>query len=208
MQPIALRSYAPVAALIGLAIAGTVLYATSERAALLELFSDRWSMRYLSASTFMHGGFLHLLLNAMALHLVGGQMLLPFLRGPRVLALFAAGALAGHLANNLLGEAPAIGISAAVMGMLAFALYPFHKLPMRLMIIHDILRLRPIPLGALAVFIVALDITGIILDWGFFAHWAHLGGFAAGGLAGMVFFRRQLLHRWRMAQIARDSRRR
>ena len=47
--------------------------------------------------------------------------------------------------------------------------------------VHDLLRLPPFPLYGFAEFIVMLDITGLIFSWQHFAHWGHLGGFAAGG---------------------------
>lgn len=102
--------------------------------------------------------------------------------------MFALGAIAGHLANNIFGGAPAIGISAAVLAMLGCALHPFGRLPVKLLLIHDILRLPPFRLSSVAGFIVALDVAGILFGWGFFAHWAHLAGFASGWLYGRFRF--------------------
>ena len=78
---------------------------------------------------------------------------------------------AGTLLNNFLSDAPAIGISAAVLGMLSCALYPYGRAPMKFLFIHDVLRLPPFPLYGVAAFIVMLDIAGVLLGWGYFAHW-------------------------------------
>ena len=56
---------------------------------------------------------------------------------------------AGTLLNNFLSDAPAIGISAAVLGMLSCALYPYGRAPMKFLFIHDVLRLPPFPYTAL-----------------------------------------------------------
>ena len=75
--------------------------------------------------------------------------------------------------------------------MLSCALYPYGRAPMKFLFIHDVLRLPPFPLYGVAAFIVMLDIAGVLLGWGYFAHWAHLGGFAAGGVVGWLIFRRR-----------------
>ena len=100
-------------------------------------------------------------------------LLLPLLSTGQWLWLFGGGALAGHLANNLFGNTPAVGISAAVLAMLGCAIFPFGKMPVKLLLIHDILRLPPFRLSSVAAFFVALDIIGIIFNWHFFAHKAH-----------------------------------
>ena len=155
------------------------------------MLKSRWSPQYLLLATFMHAGLWHALLNTAGLFFIGGQMLLPHLGARRWTLLFAAGALAGHLANNILGGAPAVGISAAVLSMLGCAIFPYGSMPVKLLLIHDILRLPPFRLSSVAGFVVALDIAGILLGWSFFAHWAHLAGFATGAAYGYLKFRRR-----------------
>ena len=170
-------------------IVGTLLFATGNEW-LYRILTDRWTLQYLLLSPFMHAGLIHMILNIMGLHFIGGQMLLRLIGEKWFLLLFVVSALAGILFNNFLSGTPAIGISAAVLGMLSCALYPYGRAPMKILFIHDVLRLPPFPLYGVAAFIVMLDIAGVLLDWGFFAHWAHLGGFAAGGVVGWFIFRR------------------
>ena len=192
MRRFFIPGFAPVYIVGGASFAGALLlqYPPDWIYALLH---NRWSPQYLLLATFMHAGFWHALLNSAALFFIGGQMLLPLLSTRQWLWLFGGGALAGHLANNLFGNTPAVGISAAVLAMLGCAIFPFGKMPVKLLLIHDILRLPPFRLSSVAAFFVALDIIGIIFNWHFFAHSAHLAGFAFGALYGYLHFRRRLL---------------
>ncbi|MGI9298141.1 MAG: rhomboid family intramembrane serine protease [Gammaproteobacteria bacterium] len=178
--------YWPVYAIAAASVCGALSF--SSDAARHFVFAGQWSPQYLVLSPFVHAGAAHLFLNVLGLHFIGGQMLLPFLGAWRFLFLFAATAAAGTIGNNIFGGGPAAGISAAVLGMLSCALHRFARTPMRLLLIHDLLRLRPFPLWTVAAFVVFLDVAGIVFGWRFFAHWAHLAGFAAGGIAGFFLF--------------------
>lgn len=184
--------YAPIYAIAAASIAGTLFFAFAPSPVLAALFANSWSPLYLIAAPFIHAGVGHVLLNILGLHFIGGQMLLPQLGQRRFVVLFGLAALAGGVVNNLLGAAPAVGISATVLAMLSCSLYRWGRTPMKLLLIHDLLRLRPFPLWKVAAFVVALDVAGIIFGWRLFAHWAHLAGFATGGIFGWaVFIRRR-----------------
>ena len=178
----------PIHILIALCASGW-LFVEIAPAAALRILSARWSPEYWLLSPFFHGALWHFLLNAMALNFLGTPML--SILGPRrFLALFVVSAAAANLANNLFAAAPAVGVSGAVLGILACMTYPFGRAPMKFLLIHDLLRLPPFPLWKIAAGLVALDVAGILLQWGVFAHWGHLGGFLAGLALGRVFFRR------------------
>ena len=181
-------NYAPVYVPIALSFIGTLLYLLTNKLPLW--LHDHWSLTYFLLAPFVHVGVMHFFLNALALHYIGGMLMLPTLGARRFLLVFTGGIVIATIANNLLAEIPAVGISAGIMALLACALYPYGRLPMKLLLIHDLLRLRPFPLHYIAAFIVCLDIAGIIFGWHFFAHWAHLAGFATGGGLGFYFFRR------------------
>lgn len=183
--------YAPIFVPAILSLIGTLFFLGAERAELIVLLSDRWSLHYLLATPFMHAGFLHCLLNMMALHYLGGGMLLPLLGRRRFTVLLVLGALFGHVLNNLMSPVPAIGFSAAIMAVVACGLYPYSRAGMKLLLIHDLFRLPPFQYRYIVAFIVLLDIVGIIFGWHFFAHWAHLGGFATGLAGGYLVFRRR-----------------
>ena len=166
-----------------------------------------WSAIYLLGAPFIHAGLAHLLLNIMGLHFIGGQLVLPSIGARRFLILFALAALFGGIVNNILGNAPAVGISAAVLGMFSCSLYRFAHAGVKLLLIHDLLRLRPFALWKVAAFIVGLDICGIIFNWQFFAHWAHLAGFLTGGIYGWFIFDGRWRNRWRQLMAKRTKRR-
>ena len=111
-----------------------------------------------------------------------------FNRAKMVFAVVCRLHFCGNFAQQFFERRPRIGISAAVLGMLSCALYPYGRAPMKFLFIHDVLRLPPFPLYGVAAFIVMLDIAGVLLGWGYFAHWAHLGGFAAGGVGRLAYF--------------------
>lgn len=182
--------YAPVYVPALLSLAGTLFYLYGARDALLEILSQRWSVHYLLATPFIHAGWGHFLLNMMVLHYIGGTMLLPLVGKYRFVILLASGAIAGNVVNNLFAPVPAIGLSSALTALLGCAIYPYGKAPMKLLLIHDILRLPPFPFRYIVAFVALVDVCGIVFGWGFFAHWAHLGGLASGLIAGYVRFRR------------------
>lgn len=184
--------YAPIYVPALLSLAGTLFYLQADRLQLIALLSDRWSLHYLLAAPFVHSGLAHLVLNTAALHYIGGNMLLPLVGRRLLVALLVAGIFAGNLLNNLLSPAPAIGISSGLMAIIACALYPYGRMPMKLLFIHDFLRLPPFQYRYIVAFIFAMDILGIVLGWHFFAHWAHLGGFASGLAIGYLRFRRRI----------------
>lgn len=180
---------APVYIIAAMSICGALFFSYGSDSAVRFVMQDQWSIPYLVLSPFIHAGAAHALLNILGLHYIGGEMLLPILGARRFVALFALSALAGGVINNLLGSAPAVGISATVLAMLSCSLYRFGNIPMKLLLIHDMLRLNPFPLWKVAAFVVILDIAGILFGWGFFAHWAHLAGFATGAAFGYLIFR-------------------
>lgn len=178
----------PIHIIIALSGAGWLFVETSPDAA-GSILAARWAPEYWLLAPFFHGALWHFLLNAMALNFLGEPML-RLLGAKRFVALFAVGTIAGNLANNLFAQSPAIGISAAVLGILAAMTYPFGRAPMKFLVLHDLLRLPPFQLWKIAAGLAALDIAGIIFQWGVFAHWGHLGGFLSGLAAGWLFFRR------------------
>lgn len=186
--------YYPLTIPIGLSLIGTLFFYFSTPDAFTAVFHNRWHPVYLLGSTFIHGGFLHLFMNALALFFIGYQLLLPALGRKRFFHLFIAAAVIALLANNFLSPSPAIGMSGALMGIVACAVYPCGLVPMRLFVIHDLIpRLPPFQYRYVVAALPMIDLCGIIFDWQLFAHWAHLGGFATGLVYGYLCFHRRLL---------------
>ena len=173
--------YWPIYAIGGMSIVFTLF---ARQLAPFIFTENMWSPAYLLGSPFIHAGVPHLLFNVLALHYIGGMLLLPLLGAKRFLGLFFLAAVLAGAMNNILSDAYAVGISAGVLSMLSCSLHRYAHTPMKLLLIHDLFKLRPFPMWKLAAFVVGLDIAGIVFDWGFFAHWAHLTGFIIGGIFG------------------------
>ena len=186
--PVLDRAKRPIHVIIALSCAGWLYFESAPEVA-RGILSARWSPGYWLLAPFFHGALWHFLLNAMALNFLGEPML-RILGARRFVALFAVCAAAGNLANNLFAKSPAIGISGAVLGILACMTYPFGRAPMKFLVLHDLLRLPPFPLWKIAAGLVLLDIAGVVFQWDVFAHWGHLGGFFSGLGMGWIFFRR------------------
>jgi rhomboid protease GluP len=131
----------------------------------------------LVTSMFLHGGLLHLALNAWALFQLGTLMEL-LMGSPRTLLVYFASGIAGSLASATFTQRPSVGASGAIFGLLG-ALIAF------------LLRRR----GALtpqgkSILMQLVGWAAINVFFGFSAQGidnsAHLGGCAAGLLLGFV----------------------
>jgi membrane associated rhomboid family serine protease len=124
---------------------------------------------------FAHGGFFHLLFNMFVLWMFG--TMLERIWGPkRFFIFYFACGLAAGFAHLLLQNAPAVGASGAIMGLLAAFAYLFPNTQ---------LIMFPIPVPIKAKYAIALlaayDIFGGVSSSGDnIAHFAHLGGLVMG----------------------------
>jgi membrane associated rhomboid family serine protease len=168
-------------------------YADPTEARAVGLDPDDWWP--LITNTFMHGGWLHLILNMWTLWIFGPAMEARFGRLGFAALYLAGGAVASftHLIANLESAVPALGASGAIAAVIAAyaVIYPRERV---LLIVP--LGFLFIPLWAPAV-LFALIWFGIqILQGtealfapsmaGGVAWWAHIGGFAFGALAAVL----------------------
>ncbi len=181
--------YAPLTRLLLLAIGGVflvemalggstnpeVLLRLGANHAELVLGQGQWWR--LVASTFLHIGFMHLLLNGWALFQLG-PLVEAWLGWVRLLIIYFVSGVAGSLASVLWTKSLSAGASGAIFGILG-ALIAF------LVRRHD--RLRPEARSLLGQFLLWAVINVI---FGFTSpgidNAAHLGGFAAGLALGAV----------------------
>lgn len=168
-------------------------------AAAREAGLDPTNLLPLISNTFLHGGYLHLIVNMWTLWLFG----LPVedrLGPSRFAALYlgcgAAGSLA-HLAFNLSSQVPALGASGAIAGVLgAFVwIYPKAKVAavVPIIIIPWIFHLPAILYAGIWFLIQIVEGWGSLgadpMSGGI-AWWAHIGGFAAGLALAIAFHAR------------------
>ena len=132
---------------------------------------------------FAHGGFLHILLNMYALWIFG--TVLEKVWGPkRFLIFYLACGLAAGVAQMLLSDAPAVGASGAIMGLLAAFAFLFPNTQFYII---------PIPFPIKAKYIVAIyaayDIFGGVHPGSAdnIAHFAHLGGLVMGFILVIIW---------------------
>jgi membrane associated rhomboid family serine protease len=140
---------------------------------------------------FLHGGFLHLLFNMIALFFFGPR-LESRLGGMRFLGLYFASGLAGAAFSIFTPHATIIGASGAVFGvLLAFARY----YPKERIYIWGVL---PVESRVLVLFLAGFSIwAGLSGAGGNVAHFAHLGGFAGGWIFLKIMERNSPAERFR-----------
>ncbi len=155
---------------------------------------------------FMHGGWLHLLLNCWALSVFGREVE-SVVGVPRFLTLyFSSGVIGGllqALAGVLLGgdfAAPMVGASAGAFGLVAAFAMLYPERPLMLLLFFVI----PVSMRAkfLLLFSGLLSLLGILYPVGNIAHMAHLGGM----LTGIAFVRYAMHWHWRWPSFRRAPR--
>jgi membrane associated rhomboid family serine protease len=133
---------------------------------------------------FAHGGFLHILLNMYALWMFG--TILERVWGPKkFLAFYLICGLAAGLTQMLLVQnAPAIGASGAIMGLLAAFAYLFPNTEFFIIPI-------PFPVKAkyMVAVIAAIDLFSGIHGTDDVAHFAHIGGLVMGFILVIIWNR-------------------
>jgi len=124
---------------------------------------------------FAHGGFLHILFNMYALWIFGS--VLERMWGPKKFLIFylICGLAAGLTQMFFVTNAPAIGASGAIMGLLAAFAYTFPNTEFFIIPF-------PFPIKAkyMAAIFAAFDIFGGFAGTDNVAHFAHLGGLVMG----------------------------
>jgi membrane associated rhomboid family serine protease len=125
---------------------------------------------------FLHGGWLHLIVNMVVLWSFG-RGLEPVMGPVRFVALYLATGVLAALAHGFVNEQAnviLIGASGAIAGVLGAAVVAAPRLPVIFVIF-------PMPLWISVVVLVALHIAAIMFDWDPEIAWhAHLAGLAAG----------------------------
>jgi membrane associated rhomboid family serine protease len=166
-------------------------------------------------SMFLHGGWLHLILNMHFMWIFGNNVE-DFLGPLRFAALYLGAGLLGlvaHVATSPNSMIPTIGASGAISGMLGayLVLYPRARIT-SLLFLGFFIQFIEVPavllIGIWLLMQVLGGLAGLGLGGGGIAFWAHVGGFAAGwlGIRWMARHRlraHQLRARWRQEPLPR-----
>jgi len=152
---------------------------------------------------FMHGGWLHLLLNCWAIYLFGREVEETLGRNIFLTLYFTSGVIGGlfqALAGVLLGSrfaVPVVGASAGAFGLVAAyaSLYPERPLMLLLFFVIPV-RMRA---KFLLLFSALLTLAGLVFPMDNIAHAAHLGGM----ITGIVFVRYAIYWHWHWPRLSR-----
>lgn len=173
----------------------------------LAAFYDRWGLvpaRFMAGerletaltSMFLHGGFLHLLGNMLFLYVFGDNLEDRMGRLPFLAFYIASGLGAGALqiAAGPTSFVPMVGASGAIAGVMGGYLLLFPRAKVDLLVIFFFfIRIITLPASiVLAYWFLIQIIAGAFTpeaDAGV-AHWAHVGGFAVGGLLAVPLWLR------------------
>lgn len=163
-------------------------------------FQHPWHILPLFTAMFLHGGLMHLFGNMLTLWIFGDNVEDTMGHGRYVIFYFTCGIFASltHAIFNPSSTLPSIGASGAIAGVMgAYMIYFPHARVLTLVPIFFFLQLMEIPaflfLGLwffLQFFSGTLALTSTFYQAGGVAWWAHIGGFVAGIVLGMLFRRR------------------
>lgn len=199
------------AELSGAAPLGTSIPITRELACVVDADPLNWATPVISI--FLHGGWAHLLGNALFFWVFGNNIEDVMGRG-RFLVFFlicGVAAAAAHVLVQPASPIPTVGASGAVSGVMGAYLVLFPRVRVRMLFVFVVF-FRVIPLPAWMVLLWwfglqvlmglpelarAGDLTGGV------AVWAHVGGFVAGALLIRLFERRDLVERRRSILLQR-----
>ena len=199
------------AELSGAAPLGTSIPLTRELVCVVDAEPLNWATPVISI--FLHGGWAHLLGNALFFWVFGNNIEDVMGRGRFLLFFLICGvaAAAAHVFVQPASPVPTVGASGAVSGVMGAYLVLFPRVRVRMLFIF-VFFFRVIPLPAWLVLLWwfglqvlmglpelarAGDLTGGV------AVWAHVGGFVAGVLLIRLFERRDLVARRRSMLLQR-----
>jgi membrane associated rhomboid family serine protease len=149
----------------------------------------------LLTSMFLHGGWLHFLSNMLYLWIFGDNVEDRMGRLPYLLFYLLAGVAASlaQVAMDPVSEIPSIGASGAIAGVLGAYLVMFPRARVRtLVIVFYFIRFVELPaIVVLGMWFILQIFNGVAsigeVATGGVAWFAHIGGFALGLLAGLLF---------------------
>ncbi|MEP4076647.1 rhomboid family intramembrane serine protease [Haloferula sp.] len=131
----------------------------------------------LLTAPFLHGGWIHFLMNASGLYYLGRRMEV-LARWPHVAAVFLMAAWVGGEASSRFVSAPSVGASGGLLGILGFLL------------VFEFLNRSLVPQTATRRLLAGVVLTGVIgvVGFKFIDNAAHIGGLVAGMVYAFALF--------------------
>ncbi len=164
-------------------------------------------------SMFLHGGWMHLIGNALFLWVFGNNIEDVMGRGRFLVFYLVCGlaAAAAHVAVDPASPIPTVGASGAISGIMGAYLVLFPAVRVRMLFIFIIFfKVIPVPAWGVLLWWFALQLLEGIPQIGLVggvkggvAVWAHIGGFLAGVLLVRIFIRAELVERRRAILLQR-----
>lgn len=199
------------AELSGAAPLGTSIPLTRELACVVDADPLNWATPVISI--FLHGGWSHLLGNALFLWVFGNNIEDVMGRGRFLLFFLICGvaAAAAHVIVQPGSPVPTVGASGAVSGVMGAYLVLFPRVRVRMLFVFVVFfRVIALPAWAVLIWWFGLQLvmglpslSGAGELTGGVAVWAHVGGFLTGALLIRLFERRDLVDRRRSMLLQR-----
>lgn len=199
------------AELSGAAPLGTSIPLTRELACVVDADPLNWATPVISI--FLHGGWSHLLGNALFLWVFGNNIEDVMGRGRFLLFFLICGvaAAAAHVIVQPGSPVPTVGASGAVSGVMGAYLVLFPRVRVRMLFVFVVFfRVIALPAWAVLIWWFGLQLLmglpslgGAGELTGGVAVWAHVGGFLTGALLIRLFERRDLVDRRRSMLLQR-----
>ncbi len=163
------------------------------------LVPRRFSLTNVLTSMFLHGGWMHLILNMLSLHIFGDNVEDRLGRGRYLVfyLLCGAAAAAGQTLSNPHSGVPMVGASGAIAGVCGayFLFFPRSRV-VTLIPVFIFIQIVEIPAVVFLLLWFGLQVLSGLATLGArdgaggVAFWAHVGGFVAGMILGPVLRRR------------------
>ena len=154
-------------------------------------------------SMFMHGGWLHVIMNMWALWIFGDNVEDRIGHVTYVFFYLVCGlaAAVAHIFMSKGSPVPTLGASGAVAGIMGAYLMLYPRAKVYTLVPFFILTIIPIPAFIYLGIWFLLQLQSGILTWGHehlagIAFWAHAGGFAAGAVLVLVATKRKRYRTW------------
>jgi membrane associated rhomboid family serine protease len=167
-------------------------------------------------SMFLHGGWMHIIGNALFLWVFGNNVEDVYGRA-RFLAFYlicGLAAAATHIAVDPTSPVPTVGASGAISGVMGAYLVLYPKVRVRMLFIFIIIfKVIPLPAWLVLLYWFGLQLLSGLPELlspspemaGGVAVWAHVGGFVAGVLLARAFADPQLMQRRRDILLSRQE---